>query len=342
MEALATKATKPILEPIPVDKGERLELQKKLYNYIITKWNNSNEAYIPLNRAEISQAIECKTHRVSNIVGSLINKGLIEMDRLKKRSVDIYNVFRIRKATNYDLTQEQQDILIYLSHRKGAYNCDELSHKVSMEYFPMIKELKGLKEKGLIDMWYSKDGDSYAYNIKNNSKGEYETALIEFFYSKADRIKIRKEKKSRFNKMHYNQSILKRIEKAKQREKDLAYYGACAAIGERRRLGDISLNAIKNYNTLCNECADNVLLKAFKKSFIEAITEAKNGKLYHTQKFKFPFKGCVDRLVAISLAKSYTYEFATNEIKEVVIIDKINCNLIGKANKFTQGATNEN
>ncbi len=146
--------------------------------------------------------------------------------------------------------------------------------------------------------------------------------------------------------MHYNQSILKRIEKAKEKEKDLANYGTCVAIGERRRLGDASANAIKNYEVLCNECADNVLLEAFKKIFIQAITDAKseidNGKLYHTQKFKFPFKGCMDRLVAISLAKSYTYDFNSNEIKEVVIIDKINCNLISKANKFKQGVSNEN
>ncbi|GHS04171.1 hypothetical protein JP0113_06610 [Helicobacter pylori] len=138
--------------------------------------------------------------------------------------------------------------------------------------------------------------------------------------------------------MRYNQALLNRIEKAKEKEKDLAKYGACAAIGERRRLGDISANAIKNYNILCNECTDEILLEAFKKSFTEAITEAKNeidnGKLYHTQKFKFPFYGCVDRVVAISLAKSYTYDFTTNEIKEVLIIDKINCNLISKANKF--------
>ncbi|PUD35240.1 hypothetical protein C2R93_06810 [Helicobacter pylori] len=146
--------------------------------------------------------------------------------------------------------------------------------------------------------------------------------------------------------MHYNRSILKRINQAKQKEKDLSNYGTCVAIGERRRLGDISANAIKNYNILCKECTDNVLLEAFKKSFIEAITEARNeidnGKLYHTQKFKFPFYGCVDTLVAISLAKSYTYDFTTNEIKEVVIIDKINCNLIGKSNKFKQGVKNEN
>ncbi|MGL2361449.1 hypothetical protein ACOWK0_07815 [Helicobacter pylori] len=285
MEALATKTTKPTLEPIPVNKGERLELQKKLYNYIITKWDKSNKDFIPLNRAEISQAIGCEIHRVSNIVNSLIDKGLIEMDRLKKRNVDIYEVFSIRTATNYDLTQEQQDILIYLHHRKGAYNCDELSYKVAMEYFPLIKEVKGLKEKGLIDMWHSKDSDGYAYNVKNNSKGEYEAILIDFFFSQQDRIKIRKEKKSRFNKMLYNKAILKRIEQAKEKEKDIANYGVCVAIGGRRRLGDISTNAIKNYNTLCNECADNVLLKAFKKTFIEAINEAKKeidkGKLYH-------------------------------------------------------------
>ncbi|GAA9693206.1 hypothetical protein VN1183_04340 [Helicobacter pylori] len=70
--------------------------------------------------------------------------------------------------------------------------------------------------------------------------------------------------------------------------------------------------------------------------------EIDNGKLYHTQKFKFPFYSCVDRLVAISLAKSYTYDFTTNEIKEVLIIDKINCNLISKVNKFKQGVSNEN
>ncbi|WRD33090.1 hypothetical protein E5K52_07745 [Helicobacter pylori] len=169
METLATKTTKPTLEPIPVNKGERLELQKKLYNYIITKWNNSNEAYITLNRSEISQAIGCEVHRVSNIVSSLVDKGLIEMDRLKTRSVDIYHVFRIRAATNYDLTQEQQDILIYLHHRKGTYIVDELSGKVAIEYFPLVKELKDLKEKGLIDMWYSKDSDGYAYNVKSET-----------------------------------------------------------------------------------------------------------------------------------------------------------------------------
>ncbi|MFP6292058.1 hypothetical protein ACLGDZ_03200 [Helicobacter pylori] len=195
-------------------------------------------------------------------------------------------------------------------------------------------------------MWHSKNSDGYAYNVKNNEKGEYEAILIEFFYSQQDRIKMRKEKKSRFNKMRYNKSLLKRIEKAKEKEKDIANYGTCVAIGERRRLGDASTNAIKNYTILCKECADNVLLEAFKKSFIEAITTAKkeidNGKLYHTKKFKFPFYGCVDRLVAISLAKSYTYDFNSNEIKEVVIIDKINCNLISKANKFKQGEKNEN
>ncbi|MFP6162871.1 hypothetical protein ACLGBQ_07675 [Helicobacter pylori] len=74
----------------------------------------------------------------------------------------------------------------------------------------------------------------HAYNVRNNSKGGYEAMLIEFFFTKQDRIKRRKEKKSRFNKMNYNQSILKRIEKAKQKEKDLANYGACVAIGERR------------------------------------------------------------------------------------------------------------
>lgn len=286
MEALATKTTKPTLEPIPVNKGERLELQKKLYNYIITKWNKSNKDIIPLNRAEISQAIGCEVHRVSSIVYSLTDKGLIEVDRLKKRNVDIYNVFRIRTGPNYDLSQEQQDLLIYIKNRKGAYDCEELAYKVSMEYFPMIKELKGLKEKELINMWYSKDSDGYAYNVKNNPKGEYEASLIEFFYSQQDRIKIRKEKKSRFNKMHCNQSILKRINQAKEKEKDIANYGTCVAIGERMRLGDASANAIKNYNTLFEECTDNVLLEAFKKAFIEAINTAKNeidnGKLYHT------------------------------------------------------------
>lgn len=346
MGALATKATKPILETISVSKGERLELQKKLYNYIVSKWNESDKESIPLNRAEISQAIGCGINRVSNIVSALIDKGLVEMDRLKKRSIDIYNVLGIRAGTNYDLTQDQQDILIYLHHRKGAYNVDELANKVAMEYFSLVKELKGLKEKALIEMWHSKGSDGYAYNVKDNEKGEYEARLIEFFYSETDRLKRRKEKKDRFNKMRYNKALLNRIEKAKQKEKDLAKYGACVEIGNRRRLGDISANAIKNYNTLCNECADEFLLEAFKKSFIETITEAKNeidnGKLYHTQKFKFPFYGCVDRLVAISLAKSYTYDFTTNEIKEVLVIDKINCNLISKASKFKQGVSNEN
>ncbi|WQU12646.1 hypothetical protein KVB95_05150 [Helicobacter pylori] len=85
--------------------------------------------------------------------------------------------------------------------------------------------------------------------------------MIEFFYTDKDRIKRRKEKIHRINKMRYNQSILKRIEKAKEKEKDLANYGACVSIGGRRRLGDASANAIKNYEVLCNECADNVLPK---------------------------------------------------------------------------------
>lgn len=346
MEALATNTTKPILEPIPVSKGERLELQKKLYNYIIAKWNNSGKDYVPLNRAEISKEIGCKVHRVSSIVGSLIDRSLIEMDRLKKRLNDIYNVFKIRTAPNYELTPEQKDILIYLKNRKYTYDASELAIKVALEYFPMIKELKDLKEKGLIEMWYSKNSDGYAYHIRNNLKGYYECLLIEFFYTDKDRVKRQKEKKRRTEKMRYNQSILKRIKKAKEREKDLADYGACAAIGERRRLGDISANAIKNYEVLCSECADKILLEAFKKSFIEEIKEAKkeidNGKLYHTQKFKFPFYGSVDRLVAISLAKSYSYDFNNNEIKEVVIIDKINCNLINKRIKFRKGFNNEN
>ncbi|MCQ2920513.1 hypothetical protein JT256_05295 [Helicobacter pylori] len=50
----------------------------------------------------------------------------------------------------------------------------------------------------------------------------------------------------------------------------------------------------------------------------------------------------MERLVAISLAKSYTYDFTSNEIKEVVIIDKINCNLITKRNKDRKGFDNEN
>ncbi len=158
----------------------------------------------------------------------------------------------------------------------------------------MIKELKGLKEKGLIDMWHSKDSDGYAYNVKNNLKGKFEATLIEFFYSHHDRIRIRKEKKSRFDKMRYNQSILKRINQAKQKEKDLSNYGSCVAIGERRRLGDIGTNAIKNYTILCKECADNVLLEAFEKSFIEAIKEARNeidnGKL-KPKKLKSFLKG---------------------------------------------------
>ncbi|WRA65248.1 DUF874 family protein [Helicobacter pylori] len=158
--------------------------------------------------------------------------------------------------------------------------------------------------------------------------------------------KVEKAGLNRTNKMLCNQSILKRINKAKEKEKDLANYGTCVFIGERRRLGDASANAIKNYEVLCSECADKVLLEAFKKTFIEAINEAKSeidkGKLYHTHKFKFPFYGSVERLVAISLAKSYTYDFSSNEIKELVIIDKINCNLINKRIKFRKGFNNEN
>lgn len=346
MGELATKATKPILETIPVSKGRRLELQKKLYNYIITKWNKSDKDFISLNRAEISQAIECRINRVSNLVSALTTKGLVEMDRIKKRSIDIYHVLGIRAGTNYDLSQDQQDILIYLLHRKGAYKVEELVNKVAIEYSSLVKELKGLKEKALIEMWHSKEDEGYFYNVDSNKKGLHEARLIEFFCSNQDRGKRRKNKINRFNKMRSHQALLTRIEKAKQKEKDLAKYGACVDIGARRRLGDIGTAAIKNYNILCSACANAVLLEAFKKSFIEAITEAKNeidnGKLYHTQKFKFPFYGCVGRLVAISLAKSYTYDFTTNEIKEVLIIDKINCNLISKANRFKQGVSNEN
>lgn len=345
MGGLATKTTKPILETIAVSKGERLELQKKLYNYIITEWNESDKDFIALNRSKISQAIGCGINRVSSLVSAIIDKGLVEMDRLKKHSIDIYRCLRIRTGTTYDLTQDQKDILTFLHYRKGTYNVDELANRIAMEYFSLVKELKGLKEKALIDMWHSKERDGYVYNVKNNKKGEYEARLIEFFYSEADRIKTRQAKKARFNMMCYNKALLARIEKAKEKEKDLARYGACVEIGGRRRLGDLSTNAIKNYNALCNECADEVLRGAFKKRFIEAITEAKNeidnGKLYHTHKFKFPFYGFVDRLVAISLAKSYTYDFTTNEIKEVLIIDKINCNLISKANKFKQVVSNE-
>lgn len=197
MEALATKTTNSPLGAMPVSKGERLELQKKLYNYIIAKWNKSNKDHMLLNRSEISRAIGCEVNRVSNIVISLIDKGLIEMGRLKKRSADIYNVFSIKTAPNYYLTRYQQDILTCLKNRKGTYECYELVCKVGIEYFTLIKELKDLKEKALIDMWYSKDShDIYAYNVKNNSKGEYKTSLIDFFYSQQDRIKIRKEKKS--------------------------------------------------------------------------------------------------------------------------------------------------
>ena len=346
MGVLATTTTNPTLEVISVSKGERMELQKKLYNYIITKWNESDKDFISLNRAEISEAIECGINRVSKIVSALIDKGLVELDRLKQRSSNIYKVLGVRVGPNYDLSEAQQEILIYLLHRVRAYNVDELANRIAMEYFDLVNELKDLKEKTLIDMWYSKESDGYAYNIKNNKKGEHEARLVEFFYSQQDRLNIREEKKARFNKKRYTQALLARIKKAKEKEKDLAKYGACVDIGERRRLGDISANAIKNYNTLCNECADKFLLEAFKKSFIEAITEAKNeidnGKLYHTHKFKFPFYGCVDRLVAISLAKSYTYDFTTNEIKEVLIIDKINCNLISKANRFKQGVLNGN
>ena len=345
MGVLATKTTNPILETISVSKGERLELQKKLYNYIITKWNESDKEFIPLNRSEISQAIGCRINRVSDIVSAIIDKGLVEMDRLKKRSIDIYKCFGIRTGMSYDLTQDQQDILIFLHYRKGVYKVEELANRIAMEYFSLVKELKGLKEKALIDMWHSKEIDRYIYNVKNNEKGEYEAMLIEFFYSNIDRIKRRKAKKARFNKMRYNQALLARIEKAKQKEKDPAKYGACVDMGGRRRLGDMSNNAIKNYHILCKECSDKVLLEAFEKSFIKAITEAKNeidnGKLYHTQKFKFPFYGVIDRSVAISLAKSYTYDFTTNKIQEVLIIDKINCNLISKANKFKQGVVNK-
>ncbi|GAA7464425.1 hypothetical protein ID1059_08120 [Helicobacter pylori] len=112
------------------------------------------------------------------------------------------------------------------------------------------------KSKECIEMWYSKENDLYTYNVKNNTKGEYAALLIEFFYTQQDRITRKKEKKSRYNKMHYNIAILKRIEKAKEREQDLAKYGACVAIGERRRIGDISANAIQNYNVLCKACAD--------------------------------------------------------------------------------------
>ncbi|WRC03177.1 hypothetical protein KVC56_06780 [Helicobacter pylori] len=102
------------------------------------------------------------------------------------------------------------------------------------------------------------------------------------------------------------------------------------------------LGAKLNYGEYKDDYAYIPTISAMSSSIIDAKSEIDNGKLYHTQKFKFPFHGCVDRLVAISLAKSYTYDFNSNEIKEAVIIDKINCNLISKANKLKQRVTNEN
>ncbi|RKV42898.1 hypothetical protein DD763_00070 [Helicobacter pylori] len=102
------------------------------------------------------------------------------------------------------------------------------------------------------------------------------------------------------------------------------------------------LGAKLNYGEYKDDYAYIPTISAMASSIIDAKSEIDRGKLYHTQKFKFPFYGCVDRLVAISLAKSYTYDFASNEIKEVVIVDNINCNLIRKANKFKQGEKNEN
>ncbi|MDU9711565.1 hypothetical protein RGC52_07610 [Helicobacter pylori] len=61
--------------------------------------------------------------------------------------------------------------------------------------------MKELKEKGIVDMWYSKGSDGYTYNVKNNKKGAYEASLIDFFYSEQDRINIRKEKVNRLHNM---------------------------------------------------------------------------------------------------------------------------------------------
>ncbi len=102
------------------------------------------------------------------------------------------------------------------------------------------------------------------------------------------------------------------------------------------------LGAKLNYGEYKDDYAYIPAISAMSSNIIDAKSEIDRGKLYHTQKFKFHFYGLIDRLVAISLAKSYTYDFATNEIKEVVIIDKINCNLINKANKFKKGENNEN
>ncbi|WP_231231391.1 hypothetical protein [Helicobacter pylori] len=56
------------------------------------------------------------------------------MDRLKKRSIDTYKAVRIKTGPNYDLNQDQQEILIYLHHRKAAYDVGELANKVAMDF----------------------------------------------------------------------------------------------------------------------------------------------------------------------------------------------------------------
>ncbi|MGL2807347.1 hypothetical protein ACQJ93_02305 [Helicobacter pylori] len=102
------------------------------------------------------------------------------------------------------------------------------------------------------------------------------------------------------------------------------------------------LGAKLSYGEFKDDYAYIPTISAMSSSVFDAKSEIYRGKLYHTQKFKFTFKGVIDRLVAISLAKSYTYDFNSNEIKEVVIIDKINCNLINKKIKDRKGFDNEN
>ncbi|GAA8544915.1 hypothetical protein HpBT274_16770 [Helicobacter pylori] len=66
---------------------------------------------------------------------------------------------------------------MYLLKRKGAYRVDKLANKVAIEYFSLVGELKGLKEKALIDMWHSKGNDGYVYynDLKKRKKQQMQS-----------------------------------------------------------------------------------------------------------------------------------------------------------------------
>ncbi len=67
------------------------------------------------------------------------------------------------------------------------------------------------------------------------------------------------------------------------------------------------LGAKLNYGEYKDDYAYIPTISAMSSSIIDAKSEIDSGKLYHTHKFKFPFYGSVDRLVAILLNFQFNF-----------------------------------